>query len=233
MHQCFFFRRIDKMSHAALAAVRVSSSQLFLVHHFIGHGLHHIRSGDEHVAVFVDHENKVGEGGRVAGTSGTWAEDGRELGNHAGGHRILVEYGSVSRQAGDAFLYAGASRIVQPDDGCAALQGQSLHFYDFGCVGLAQRTAVYGEVVSVNEHLPSVYLAVTAHHAVSRNLFLVHSEAGATVVHEFVYFAERVFVEQHVDAFACRHAARGVLLFYLVRSATLRSPFVQFLKPGI
>ena len=79
-------------------------------------------------------------------------------GDHAGGHRILVEYGSVSRQAGDAFLYAGASRIVQPDDGCAALQGQSLHFYDFGCVGLAQRTAVYGEVVSVNEHLPSVYL---------------------------------------------------------------------------
>ena len=111
------------------------------------------------------------------------------------------------------FLYAGASRIVQPDDGCAALQGQSLHFYDFGSVGLAQRTAVYGEVVSVNEHLPSVYLAVTAHHAVSRNLFLVHSEAGATVVHEFVYFAERVFVEQHVDAFACRHAARGVSLF--------------------
>ena len=92
---------------------------------------------------------------------------------------------------------------------------------------------MYGEVVSVNEHLPSVYLAVTAHHAVSRNLFLVHSEAGATVVHEFVYFAERVFVKQHVDAFACRHAARGVLLFYLVRSATLRSPFVQFLKPGI
>ena len=120
-----------------------------------------------------------------------------------------------------------------PPESFSPMMGAPLFKAKVGSVGLAQRTAVYGEVVSVNEHLPSVYLAVTAHHAVSRNLFLVHSEAGATVVHEFVYFAERVFVEQHVDAFACRHAARGVLLFYLVRSATLRSPFVQFLKPGI
>ena len=77
--------------------------------------------------------------------------------------------------------------------------------------------------------------AVDAHgkDAVSGNLFLLHAEVGATVVHELVQLIERAFVQQHVNTFAGSHAAGGVLFLYLVYAPTQRGTFIQFLKLAV
>ena len=130
-------------------------------------------------------------------------------------------------------MYACAAGIVQGDDGGAVFQCQLLHFYNLGRIRLAQRTAMRRKVVGVYKHLTSVNLSVTGHHAVARYLFLLHAEVRATVGNELIQFIESALVQQHVDAFARRHAPGGVLLLYLVYSATQRGAFIQFLKTRV
>ena len=211
----------------------VGAAQSLFVHLLVGHSLHHVGARYKHVALLVDHENEVGQGRRIASASGTRAEYGRELRYDARRHGVLIEYRSKPRQAADAFLYACAARVVQADDGRPGLQRHLLHLDNLGSVGLAERPSVHGEVVGIDKHHAPVNLSVAAYHAVARYLLFVHSEAGAAVVHKLVHLAKRALVEQHVDALTRRHPSRSVLLLNLVEPATLGSPLVQFLKPGI
>ena len=70
---------------------------------------------------------------------------------------------------------------------------KNMHLYNLCGIRLAERTAMRREVVGIDKYKAAVYLSVTGHHAVSGNLFLLHAEVGATVVHELVQLIERAF----------------------------------------
>ena len=86
------------------------------------------------------------------------------------------------------------------------------------------------EVVGIDKHQAAVYLAVTRHHAIAGDLFLLHAEVGATVVDELVQLVERAFVQQQLDALAGGHLAYGVLLLYLVHAAAQGGALVQLFE---
>ena len=75
-HERLLLGVAQEVGHAAAAAVGVGTAKLFLVHLFVGHCLHHVRTGDEHVALLLHHEDEVGQCGRVACAAGTGTEDG-------------------------------------------------------------------------------------------------------------------------------------------------------------
>ena len=51
----------------------------------MGHGLDDLGAGDEKLALSLDHEDEVHEGGAVSDSPGATAEDGRNQRNHPGG----------------------------------------------------------------------------------------------------------------------------------------------------
>ena len=232
-HQCLLLRIAHEVGNAALAAMRIGTAQFLLVHLLVGHGLYHVRTGDKHVALLLYHEDKVGKRRRVACPTGTRTQNSGYLRNDTRRNGVLIEDGGIACQAVHTFLDACAARIVEGNDGSTVLQGKLLHLYNLCGIRLAERTAMRREVVGIDKYKAAVYLSVTGHHAVSGNLFLLHAEVGATVVHELVQLIERAFVQQHVNTFAGSHAAGGVLFLYLVYAPTQRGTFVQFLKLAV
>ncbi len=73
----------QEMRHAAGGVVRSRAAERFLGDILVGHGLDHVRSGDEHVAGVLHHEDEVGEGGGINRTAGARAHDGGDLRDHA------------------------------------------------------------------------------------------------------------------------------------------------------
>ena len=71
-----------KLSHTALAGMDISSTKLLLGHIFARYGLYHLWPREEHVARTSHHYVKVCKSGRIYGTTGTGAEDSRDLGDH-------------------------------------------------------------------------------------------------------------------------------------------------------
>ena len=108
--------------------------------------------------------------------------------------QLIRKYADRQRATGSSYLFpilhtfldACAARIVEGNDGSTVLQGKLLHLYNLCGIRLAERTAMRREVVGIDKYKAAVYLSVTGHHAVSGNLFLLHAEVGATVVHELV-----------------------------------------------
>ena len=76
------------MAHTADAVVRHRAAQMLLRHVFVRHRLDHVRTGDEHVAGALHHEDEIGDGGRVDGAAGARAHDGGNLRDHAARQRV-------------------------------------------------------------------------------------------------------------------------------------------------
>ena len=66
---------------------------------FMGDGLDHVGTGDEHVAGLIHHENEIGEGGRINRAARTRAHNGRDLRNHAARERVAQKNVGVTRRA--------------------------------------------------------------------------------------------------------------------------------------
>ena len=81
-------------------------TQFFSGHNLVGDRFDNIRACDEHVAAVFDHEDKVGHGRRINGTTGTGAHDDADLGHHTRGHDVALEYLGITRKRVDAFLNA-------------------------------------------------------------------------------------------------------------------------------
>ena len=109
------------MGDTRCAAVHLRPAQLFGSEVLVGHRLHHIRPGDEHVARPLDHEDEIGDGGRIDGAAGARAHDQRDLRHHARCQHVALEHLGIAAKRGDAFLDARAARIIQPDQGDAGL----------------------------------------------------------------------------------------------------------------
>ena len=83
---------------ARLGVVRVGSAELLEGDVLAGHGLDDVRAGDEHVRGLVDHDDEVGDGGGVDGTTRARAHDERDLRDHAGCLHVAVEDLAVEAQ---------------------------------------------------------------------------------------------------------------------------------------
>ena len=187
------------------------TSELFLAHILSGDGLHHLGSGEEHVADVFEHDDEVGECGAVDATSGAGAADAADLGNDARSLDVALEDVGEACQGVHTFLYASAAGVVKTDDGGAHLEGEVLHLADFLGHGFGEATAVDGEVLCIDIGEAAVDGGATADDAVAEELLLLHAEVVAAVELEHVHFLERAFVDEECDAFACRGLTFGML----------------------
>ena len=110
--------------------VRLRTAQRLLGDVFMGHGLDHVRPGDEHVTGFGGHQREVSDGWRVDRAARAGTENRRYLRHHSRRQRIAQEDVGVSRERDDALLNARAAGIVETDDGRADAHGHVHHFHN-------------------------------------------------------------------------------------------------------
>ena len=200
------------MCHAALAGVHAGASQLLLGHVLAGHGLHYLGTGQEHEGDALGHDDEVGQGRGVNGTTGTGTQDGADLGDNARGVDIALEDLGIACQGINALLDAGTARVVQADDRSTLLHGQVHDLTHLQCHGLAQRAANDGSVLSKDVNQAAANGTETGHHAVAVIGLLLHAEVGATVLNKHVQLLEATLVKEHVDALTGSEFALLVLL---------------------
>ena len=185
----------DEMGYAALGRMDRRASELLLTHFLSGDGLDDFRSGHEHVARSLIHQNEVGQGGRVDRASRARTENGRNLRDHARGEDIALENLGVARQTVDTFLNARSARVVDADDRRAVLHRHVHYLAYFRSEGFGKRAAEYREVLREDVHLPSVDRAAPGHDAVAEIGLLAEPEVVAAMRDEHVEFLERALVE--------------------------------------
>ena len=202
-----------------------STAEFLLRHVLAEHLLDDGRTGQEHIRGTFRHDDEVGQGRGVHGTTGARAEDGGDLRHHAGGEDVALEDLGVAGQGVDAFLDTGAARVVEADARGTVLHGHVHHLADLLGQGLGERATDHGEVLREDIDKTAGDRAVTGHDTVAQVGLLFHAEVVAAVGHEHVEFFEATLVEQHVDAFA-----RGVFAFgVLAVNAFLAAAHASFL----
>ena len=194
-----------------LGRVDLGAAEFFGRDGLVGHRLHDVGTGDEHVARVLHHEDEVGHGRRVDVAARARAHDDGDLRNDAGGQHVALEHFAVAAERVDAFLDARAAGIEQADDRRAVLQRHVLDLGHLAGVRFRQRAADHGEVLGEHVDDAAVDGAPAGHDAVARGLVLLHAEVGAAVLDEGVELLERVLVHQQLDALAGRQLALGVL----------------------
>ena len=210
-----------------LGRVHLGAAELFGGHRLVGHGLHDVGAGDEHVARVLHHEDEVGHGGRVDVAAGARPHDDGDLRDDAGGHDVAREHLAVAAERVDAFLDAGAAGIEQADDRRAVLQRHVLDLGHLAGVALRQRAADDGEVLGEDVDDAAVDGAPAGDDAVARGLLLLHAEVGAAMLDEGVELLEGVLVHQQLDALA------GGQLAALVLRVDARLPAAEArIRPG-
>ena len=201
-----------KVGHAAADVMRHRAAQRFEVHILAGHRLDHVRAGDEHKAGLARHNDEIGECGGVDRAAGARAHLDRDLRDHARGHHVPHEQLAVGRQRPHPFLDACAAGVQQADHRDAALLGELHDFADLVRLHLGKGAAQYGEILGVNGDAAAVDLPEAGHHAVAGEFLARHAEVADVVRGEPAQLLEGAAVQQHIDAFAGRQLAFGVLI---------------------
>ena len=158
-----------EVADAALSRVRRGAAELFLAHRFVGDGADHVGTRDEHVARALDHEDEIGDRGRIHGAARARAHHARQLRNDAARERVAEKDVGVARERLDAFLNARATRVVEADHRRADAHRVVHDAHDLLRVSRAERAAEDGEVLREHEHAPPVDRAVSGDDAVARN----------------------------------------------------------------
>ena len=207
------------------------ATELFEGDVLAGDRLDDVRTGDEHVACVLHHEDEVRQRRGVDTAAGARTQDDRDLGYDARRARVADEDPPVGVQSGDALLNACAGSIVQSDDR-QTHGGRHVHdLVDLLAVGLTDRAAEDREVLGEDADLSPVDLAVARDHAVGVGTILLESHAGGDVSIQHVEFLERVLVEQVLDALARGHLALGLVSldrFLATGDASLGLSSVEF-----
>ena len=198
-----------EMRDAAGGRVRVGTAELLHRDVFVGHRLHHVGPGHEHVAGAAHHVDKVGDRRRIHGTTGAWSQDGRDLRYHARRHRVSQEDVGVPPERDDAFLNARAARVIQANNRRPVSHRQVHDLADLGGMCLGQRPTKYGEVLREDIDDAAFDPSVSGDDAVSvHGRFALGQRAGGD---ESVDLDERTLVEEDVESLAGGELALGVL----------------------
>ena len=177
----------------------------------VGDGLHHVRSGDEHVGGVAHHEDEVGHGGRIDVAAGARTHDDRYLRDDARRQHVALENLGITAERGDALLDARAAGVVDADDRRAVPERHVLYLHHLLGMRLGQRTAEDGEVLGEEVDRAAVDRAPAGDDAVAGDLLLFHAEIGRAVLDEHVELLEGAFVEEDFDALARSELAAFVL----------------------
>ena len=193
---------VGTVGDRGLGGVHAGAAQLLGGDGLIGHRLHHVGAGDEHVARVLHHEDEVGHGRRVDVAAGAGSHDHRDLRDDAGGQHVAQEHLAVAAERRHAFLDARAAGVEQADDRRAVLQRHVLDLDDLLGVRLRQRAAEHREVLGENIDDAAVDGAPAGDHAVAGDFGLLHAEVVAAVLDIHVELLEGVLVDQQLDALA-------------------------------
>ena len=187
-----------EMGHAALLGMHPGSAQILGGDVLVGDGLDHARAGDEHVRGVLDHEDEIGDRGAVDRTAGAGSHDAGDLGHDAAGPDIAVKDLAVGGQGIHALLDARPARIVEADDRGAHLDRQIHDLADLLGMGLAERTAEHGEILTEDKHLATVDGAVTGDDAVAKISFLL-AQTTAPADFEDIELFKGTIVQQQIE----------------------------------
>jgi hypothetical protein len=225
-----FDGRIGAVGDGRFRRVHLGAAELVRRHGLVGHGLHDVGAGDEHVARALDHEDEIGHRRRVDVAARAGAHDDRDLRDDAAGDDVAPEHLAVAAEGGDALLDAGAAGVEQADDRRPRPQGHVLDLGDLLRVGLGQGAAEDREILREDKDGAAVDRAPAGYHAVAGNLDVIHAEIGAAVLHEHVELLERAVVEQELDALAGGELRLRVLrldALHAASDARLRPPLFE------
>ena len=187
------------------------AAELFGGDDLVGHRLHHVGAGDEHVARVAHHEDEIGHRRRIDIAAGARTHDHGNLRNDARGDDVALEHLAIAAERRDAFLDAGAAGVEQADDRRAGAHRHVLDLDDLLRVRLRQRAAEHGEILGEDEDAAAVDRAPAGDHAVAGDLRFLHAEIVGAVLDEHVELLEGVLVHQELDALARGELAALVL----------------------
>ena len=223
-------RRSDELRDTAHLVVNPRTTQSFEVHLFVGHRLHDVGTGDEHVARPIDHDREVSDGRRVHRATGTGSENHGQLRDDTGHLRIAEEDVGISAERRHALLDAGAAGVGQTDDRCAACHREIHHFADLLGMGLRQRSSEHGEVLGIDEDRP----AIDRPHPVTTPSPRYCSSSSPNSVVRWMTNAssswKRVLVEQDHQPLPSSQLATGMLLSNALLAAAEQRRRSQFLE---
>ncbi len=87
----------------------------------VGHRLHHVRPGHEHVGRVAHHEDEVGHRRRIDRPAGAGPHDHADLRDHPARQDVALEDVGIAGERRHPLLDARAARVVQPDHRRAVL----------------------------------------------------------------------------------------------------------------
>ena len=137
--------------------------------------------------------------------------DEADLRHHAARQHVALEHLGIAAKTGDPLLDARAATVVEADDGSADLQRHVHHLADLFRMALRQRAAEHGEILAEHEHQPAVDRARTGDDPIAGNFLRLHAEIDAIMLDVAIQLLEAVLVEQHLEPFASRQLALGML----------------------
>src|SRR5690348_3620708 len=146
--------------------------------HFIGHRLHNVGAGNEHVAGAAHHEYEVSHSRRIDVTAGARAHNDADLRDHARGYDIALEDLTVTAKSRDTFLDTCTAGIKQADDRASRLHRHVLHLDDLLRVRLRKRATEHGKVLGKEVNGPAVDRTPAGDNAIAGNLRFFHAEFG-------------------------------------------------------
>jgi len=207
------------MADAGLAGVRHGAAERLEVHRLAGGRLDHLGAGHEHVAHALDHEDEVGQRGRIHRAAGAGADDDGDLGHYARVLGVAVEDLAVAVEGVDALLYAGAARVQDADHRHPRVGGHVHQAGDLVGVRAAERAAQLREVLGEDGGQAPVDRAEAGDHAVALYVLVLDAEIGAAGLHQQAELLEGALVHEVGYPLAGGQLALGLLGRYLFRGA--------------
>ena len=137
----------SEMRDAAAPGMDPGPTERLRVNLLVGHGLHDVGSGDEHVARALDHDREVRHRRRVHRATRARPEDHGDLRNDSRRHDVAQEDLRVATERGDTFLDSRPAGIVETDDRRTDLHGEVHDLADLLGIRLGQRAAEDREVL--------------------------------------------------------------------------------------
>ena len=229
-HQAFLFAVIGEMGYAALRGMHHGAAQLLHRSFLIDDRLHHVRSGDEHFRGVLHHENKIADGGCIAGSAGAGAKDHRDLGNHAAGLRMAQKHSRIAAQGVDSLLDSRSAAVVDADKRRFHLQRHILNSADFHGMAFSERSSDHGEILAGRIDQTSFHISISRYNAVAGYSSLIQVKVVDPGFHKGIRLHKGTLIEQQLQTFPRRQLSAVVLLLYLCLPAAEERLFPSFLQ---
>jgi len=234
--QCLLVGGGGQVCQPADGVVRHGSAEGFGVHFLVRDGLDHIGSGEEHVGLFLHHDDDVRQSGRVGGTTGAGSHDHADLRDNPGVLGVAPEDFGISAQAANTFLDARPTGVNQANNGSAVAHRQVHHLADLVGLHFTQRTALDSKILGIDVHRPPINPAKASDHAIAGGFVRLGAGFIVPLDDKGFHLLEGAGVQQDVHPLAGSQLALGMLgsnSFFAAALAGFGAHLAQFQYSGI